>query len=120
MELMFYKHVKMKIIIDKNKILLSIIFSVLFLPLIAQTRHIASKPLFRDTIYDGAADPTVIWNPKEKKWFMFYTNRRANDKDSKGVSWVHGTPIGIAASTDGAHWSYKQTCRINYALGHQM
>ena len=56
MELMFYKHVKMKIIIDKNKILLSIIFSVLFLPLIAQTRHIASKPLFRDTIYDGAAD----------------------------------------------------------------
>ncbi len=116
MELMFYKHVKMKIIIDKNKILLSIIFSVLFLPLIAQTRHIASKPLFRDTIYDGAADPTVIWNPKEKKWFMFYTNRRANDKDSKGVSWVHGTPIGIAASTDGAHWSYKQTCRINYAL----
>lgn len=116
MELMFYKHVKMKIIIDKNKILLSIIFSVLFLPLIAQTRHIASKPLFRDTIYDGAADPTVIWNPKEKKWFMFYTNRRANDKNSKGVSWVHGTPIGIAASTDGAHWSYKQTCRINYAL----
>ncbi len=116
MELMFYKHVKMKIIIDKNKILLSIIFSVLFLPLIAQTRHIASKPLFRDTIYDGAADPTVIWNPKEKKWFMFYTNRRANDKNSKGVSWVHGTPVGIAASTDGAHWSYKQTCRINYAL----
>ena len=116
MELMFYKHVKMKIIIYKNKILLSIIFSVLFLPLIAQTRHIASKPLFRDTIYDGAADPTVIWNPKEKKWFMFYTNRRANDKNSKGVSWVHGTPVGIAASTDGAHWSYKQTCRINYAL----
>jgi len=26
---------------------------------------IAAKPLFRDPIYDGAADPTVIWNRTE-------------------------------------------------------
>jgi hypothetical protein len=33
--------------------------------------HLAAKPLFRDPVYDGAADPTIIWNKKEKKWFMF-------------------------------------------------
>ena len=27
---------------------------------------LASKPLFRDPVYDGAADPTVIWNRNEK------------------------------------------------------
>lgn len=26
---------------------------------------IADKPLFRDTKYDGAADPVIIWNKKE-------------------------------------------------------
>ena len=39
---------------------------------------IADKPLFRDPVFDGAADPVVVWNPKIKKWWMFYTNRRAN------------------------------------------
>jgi len=34
---------------------------------------------------------------------MFYTNRRANVTDAPGVSWVHGTPIGIAESSDGGH-----------------
>jgi hypothetical protein len=76
---------------------------------------IADKPLFRDPIFDGAADPTVIWNQKEKKWFMFYTNRRANAPGLDGVSWVHGTLIGIAESTDGgASWSYRDTCDIQY------
>ena len=37
-----------------------------------------NAPLFRDPIYDGAADPTIIWNPKEKAWWIFYTNRRAS------------------------------------------
>lgn len=74
---------------------------------------LASKPLFRDPIYDGAADPTVIWNQKKKKWFMFYTNRRANVKNLDGVAWVHGTRIGIAESTDGgATWQYLDTCNI--------
>lgn len=77
----------------------------------------ADKPLFRDPVYDGAADPTVIWNRKEKKWFMFYTNRRANAKGLDGVSWVHGTRIGIAESVDGgASWSYRDTCDIQYRL----
>src|SRR5690606_6361526 len=38
----------------------------------------APKPLFRDPIHDGAADPVVIWNPHAQRWWMFYTNRRAN------------------------------------------
>lgn len=76
---------------------------------------LASKPLFRDPIYDGAADPTVIWNQMEKKWFMFYTNRRANVKGLDGVTWVHGTRIGIAESSDGgAAWQYLDTCNIPF------
>jgi hypothetical protein len=79
--------------------------------------NVAAKPLFRDPVYDGAADPTVIWNRKENKWFMFYTNRRANAKELDGVSWVHGTRIGIAESTDGgASWTYRDTCDIQYRL----
>ncbi len=75
----------------------------------------APYPLYRDPIYDGAADPVVIWNKKEGKWFMFYTNRRANLKNAKGVDWVHGTPIGIAESTDGGlTWTYKTDANINF------
>lgn len=78
----------------------------------------AAKPLFSDPIYDGAADPVVIWNKAEQKWFMFYTNRRANAKNTPGVSWVHGTKIGIAESVDGgASWKYKTTADIRYGEG---
>lgn len=71
-----------------------------------KTGVIAPKPLFRDPVYDGAADPVVIWNSKVSKWWMFYTNRRATETSLPGVSWVHGTPIGIAESADGANWKY--------------
>jgi len=74
---------------------------------------VAAKPLYRDHVYDGAADPVVVWNREEKRWFMFYTNRRANEKDLDGVSWVHGSRIGIAESLDGgASWQYRDTCAI--------
>jgi hypothetical protein len=70
------------------------------------TGKLAAKPLYRDPLYDGAADPVVIWNPHTKAWWMFYTNRRANVPGLSGVAWVHGTPIGIAESRDGgATWS---------------
>jgi len=79
---------------------------------------IADKPLFRDPVYDGAADPVLCWNRKKKKWFMFYTNRRANVPDIVGVSWVHGTAIGIAESSDGgATWKYRTTAQIDYQKG---
>jgi len=76
---------------------------------------VAAKPLFRDPVYDGATDPTIIYHPEDKKWYMFYTNRRANVPDLNGVTWVHGTPIGIAASADGgATWQYVGQAKINY------
>ncbi|WP_308467220.1 glycoside hydrolase family protein [Rathayibacter soli] len=34
-------------------------------------------PLDRDPIFDGATDPTGIWNRAAKAWWMFYTSRRA-------------------------------------------
>ena len=69
---------------------------------------IADKALFKDPVRDGAPDPYVVWNSQENKWYMFYTNRRANTDSLDDVSWVHGTKIGIATSEDGgATWSYK-------------
>jgi hypothetical protein len=78
---------------------------------------LAPKPLFRDPIYDGAADPTLIWNRAKGEWWMFYTNRRATmaTADSKDVAWVHRTRIGIAVSRDGgATWTYQGTAKIPY------
>jgi sucrose-6-phosphate hydrolase SacC (GH32 family) len=76
---------------------------------------VAAKPLFRDPVYDGAADPVVIWNRRERRWFMLYTNRRANMPGLGGVAWVHATRIGIAESTDGgATWKYRGTAEIGY------
>jgi len=78
-----------------------------------ETGLVAAKPLVVDPVCDGAADPTVIWNPQVGKWWMFYTNRRANVPGLSGVAWVHGSKIGIAESADrGAHWSYVGTADI--------
>lgn len=74
---------------------------------------IAPKPLYRDPVFDGAADPSTIWNPHLKRWWMFYTNRRANAPGLNGVTWVHGTRLGIAESADGgASWKYVGTADI--------
>ena len=68
--------------------------------------HNPQAPLFRDPIYDGAADPTLIWNRQEETWWLLYTSRRANVR-CRGVAWAHGTDIGIASSADGGrHWRY--------------
>ncbi|TWT97857.1 Alpha-galactosidase A precursor [Botrimarina colliarenosi] len=72
----------------------------------AELGTIAAKPLYTDPVFDGAADPVVVWNPHRERWWMYFTNRRANQPDLPGVSWVHGTPIGIAESDDGgATWT---------------
>ena len=83
-------------------------------PAQGNNRKLADKPLFRDPVYDGAADPVIVWNKKKKKWYMLYTNRRATMVDTGGVKWVHGTRIGIAESKDGATWKYIDTANINY------
>ena len=103
-----------------NKLIFSLLIGVVFTSCVAQNKStentkLAEKPLYRDTVYDGAADPVVIWNKGEKRWFMFYTNRRANIETANGVDWVHGTPIGIAQSTDGgATWQYRGDANIQY------
>lgn len=75
----------------------------------------APRPLYRDPVYDGAADPVLVWNGHEKKWFMLYTNRRATAAGTRGVEWVHGTRIGIARSDDqGLTWKYLGTAGIPY------
>lgn len=66
----------------------------------------STAPLFRDPIYDGATDPTIIWNHKEECWWIVYTRRRASDPGPK-FSWVHGTDLGIASSQDGIEWKYR-------------
>jgi alpha-L-arabinofuranosidase len=74
----------------------------------------AAQPLYRDPVFDGAADPVVIWNPHRAAWWMFYTNRRARAEGLSGVAWVHGTRIGIAESTDGgATWTYSGEAQID-------
>ena len=74
---------------------------------VADQGKVAPKPLFRDPIHDGAADPVLVYAGDGGRWIMFYTNRRANVAEAKGVAWVHGTHIGMAESTDGgATWQY--------------
>ncbi len=80
-----------------------------------QSGKVAPKPLFRDPAFDGAADPALVWDRAGKKWVMFYTNRRASATELPGVSWVHGTKIGMVESTDGgATWKYTGTADIPY------
>jgi len=73
----------------------------------------APAPLYRDPVFDGAADPSLIWSDAERAWWIFYTNRRANAPDAQdGVRWCHGTDIGIASSADGGlTWTYRGTAK---------
>ena len=96
-------------------LLLSVLFVASGLAAAAPQGKIAPQPLFRDPVHDGPTDPVLIWNRAEKKWFMMYTSRRANVPNLPGVSWVHGTAIGIAESADGgATWQYRGTADIHY------
>jgi hypothetical protein len=71
-------------------------------------------PLYRDPVYDGAADPVLVWNPRKKAWWMFYTQRRAKI-DVPGVEWCHGTEIGVAESLDyGFSWTYLGTLNLSH------
>jgi hypothetical protein len=71
-------------------------------------------PLYRDPVYDGAADPVVVWNAPRRVWSMFYTQRRAS-LNLPGVEWGHGTEIGVAESRDeGMTWVYKGTLALKH------
>ncbi|MDC7677493.1 glycoside hydrolase family 43 [Asticcacaulis machinosus] len=94
-----------------SAVLLTLIVAVT--PVLAQTGP-AAKPMYRDPVHDGAADPAIVFDEGAKLWRMFYTNRRADVKypSIEDVSWVHGTHIGVATSKDGLHWSYDGIANI--------
>ena len=74
--------------------------------------RIAPAPLFRDPVFDGPTDPTVIYNRQERTWWIIYTSRRAN-VPCHNVSWVHGTDLGVASSADnGQSWLYRGTLNL--------
>jgi hypothetical protein len=76
---------------------------------------IAPRPLYRDPPFDAPTDPAFCFNAEQKKWFMYYTARRATATNAPGVTWVHGSNIGMAESSDGgATWTYRGTADINY------
>jgi len=67
---------------------------------------IVSSPLYKDPIFNGPADPMVIRKESDGKFYMFYTQRRANQQVDY-VSYCYGTAIGVAESTNGAQWLYR-------------
>lgn len=76
----------------------------------------APAPQFDDPDFHGATDPAVIWVPAKKQWFMYYTQRRATMPNPNGVTWVHGSKIGIATSPDGVTWTYAGTAKGDQGL----
>lgn len=74
-------------------------------------------PLYRDPIYDGAADPMIIRKASDGKFYMFYTQRRANQQ-VVDVSFCHGTAIGLAESDDGNYWCYRGALNLDFEFGH--
>jgi hypothetical protein len=41
----------------------------------------------KDPVFDGAADPTVLFYPVRREWLLFYTQRRASDLTLQNRSW---------------------------------
>lgn len=64
---------------------------------------------FFDHNWGGPTDPVMVWNPVEREWFIYYTQRRAFI-ETKTELWVHGLKIGIFSSPDGKHWRDRGTC----------
>ena len=74
-------------------------------------------PLYKDPIYDGAADPMIIQKIADGKYYMFYTQRRANQQ-VEGVSYCYGSAIGVAESEDGSGWHYRGALDLDFEFGH--
>lgn len=71
---------------------------------------IAPRPLYRDPVFGDPTDPVLTYNAETKRWLMYYTQRRGS-----GIALIHGTKIGIAASSDGgATWTYVGEAKISY------
>lgn len=95
-----------------RRLVLSLLVAAAVLPGAAFAQ--APKPLYRDPVFDGAADVSIVRDKAGKQWKMFYTNRRATLRlpDPKDVAWLHETAIGVATSKDGLAWRYEGTANI--------
>ena len=103
------------------KILLALLSGFITLHISAQQNntviHSAPAPLYRDPVYDGAADPVLVWNRQEKSWWMLYTARRAN-APAYDVSAYFGTGIGVASSSDhGQTWTFRGYLNLEFEKG---
>ena len=74
-------------------------------------------PLYKDPIYNGAADPMVIRKESDGKYYMFYTQRRANQQ-VEHVSYCYGSMIGVAESLNGRDWHYRGALDLDFEFGH--
>ena len=74
-------------------------------------------PLYVDPIYDGPGDPMVIRKESDGKFYMFYTQRHANQQ-TEGVAFAYGTAIGVAESANGVEWFYRGTLDLDFEFGH--
>ena len=73
-------------------------------------------PLFKDPIYNGAADPMVIRKEADGLYYMFYTQRRANQQ-VEGVSYCYGCSVGVAESKNGSDWHYRGALDLEFEFG---
>jgi sucrose-6-phosphate hydrolase SacC (GH32 family) len=79
--------------------------------------HIAPAPLYRDPVTDGVADPVLVWNRRERSWWMLYTQRRAN-LEAADVAYCYGTSIGVASSDNhGETWVYRGSLSLDMEKG---
>lgn len=73
-------------------------------------------PLYRDPIFNGPADPMIIRHELTGKYYMFYTQRRANQQ-VENVSYCYGTAIGVAESDEGSRWHYRGALDLGFEFG---
>lgn len=79
---------------------------------------VVKAPLFADPIYNGAADPMIIKNEQNGRFYMFYTQRRTSAALPNSVSYCYGSKIGVAEAYDGgAYWLYRGTLDLEFEFG---
>lgn len=73
-------------------------------------RDVASSPLYRDPLFDGAHDPEMVWNYAEQCYWLLYLQNRYNIPltDPAPLGRTSLTDIGLASTPDGGRsWIYR-------------
>ena len=57
----------------------------------AEAGKVAARPLYRDPPFDAPTDPVFCYNAEQKKWFMYYTARRAaaSERSMASGRWLY-------------------------------